>query len=267
MSIWQALLLSIVQGVTEFIPVSSSGHLVLVQHFLGLALTDDIFFEILTHAGTSVAIVLVYFKDLWRLADDCLFGEGAVRRQAWRYVGYIVVGSIPVALVGLFLMAPVVATFARPGLAAAMLLITATFLLLTKNHSGKGLEIGLMAALLIGLAQAFAPLPGISRSGITISTALLFGISRDEAGRFSFMLALPALLGAAFLDFRKIESLTDLPLSPAAIAVSFLVSATVGFFALKLLLNFVHRGQLHYFGYYCAGAGLLSLLLICFFGV
>ena len=123
-------------------------------------------------------------------------------------------------------------------------------------------ELGGGLALLIGLAQAFAPLPGISRSGITIAAALMAGISRKEAGRFSFMLALPALAGACLLDLLKIDSLESLALTPSAIIVSFVVSAATGYIALRVLLSFVQSGRLHYFAYYCIPAGLVSLGLL-----
>ena len=264
----QAIVLSAVQGITEFIPVSSSGHLVLMQHFLGVEIVEDnIFFEILVHFGTSLAILLVYYRDLAELARSCLSGERQRRLVAWRYVGCLAVGSLPVALAGLFFYDQLAAIFARPSLAALMLLITGAILYSSKFRPGTQLEVSIKFALLIGLAQAMALLPGISRSGITIVAALMIGVSRTEAGRFSFLLALPALFGASFLDFRKIDSLETLPMSLSMTLAALAVSAVVGYFSLKILLDFVHRGQLHYFSYYCVAAALVSLVLILGFNV
>ena len=266
MGLIQAVILSIVQGITEFIPVSSSGHLVLFQHFLGVEIAeDDIFFEILTHFGTSIAIFLVFFNDILDLANRAVSSDRQIRYDAWRYVGYIVIGSIPVAIVGVFLKDFVIQAFAVPALSATLLLLTGCILYLSKFRQAEGVAVTLGAALIIGLAQALAPMPGISRSGITIVAALLIGVSRPEAGKFSFMLALPALIGASLLDFIKIESLDSLSLSMPAIILSLTVSAAVGYVALKILLGFINRGHLHYFSYYCVAAGVISLILIRFF--
>lgn len=263
MGIIQAFILSVIQGITEFIPVSSSGHLVLFQSFLNVDIVeDDIIFEVLVHAGTSLSIFIVFYRDIEKIILDCFNSDKEKRYDAWRYVGYIGVGSIPVVLVAIFFMKPIVSSFASPTLAASLLLITGLILYSTRANTGEGKSVTLKSALLIGLAQAFSPLPGISRSGVTIAVALMIGISRKEAGRFSFMLALPALTGACLNDLLKKGSLETLALSPSAIIVSFAVSAVTGYIALRILLSFVQSGKIHYFAYYCVPASLIFLGLL-----
>lgn len=258
MDFFTTAILGFTQGLTEFLPISSSGHLVILQHLLGLN-EGTMFLDILLHLGTAFAIIIVLRKDIQWLITDSFSKDNDKRNTALKYVGFIILGTIPAGLAGVFLNDFFADLFSNPKAASAMLLVTAALLFFSSMHKSNSASLSTLKVIIIGLAQAIAIIPGISRSGTTIAVALLIGVSRKEAGRFSFLLALPAIFGAALLETLKLDSTTSI--NYATVGLGFITSLIVGIFALKLLLKFVDQGKLHYFGYYCIAAGVTCLLI------
>ena len=269
----EALILGIIQGLTEFLPISSSGHLVIFQNLLGLK-EPQLLFDVVVHLGTLFAIMFVYRKDLLDIVKE-LFGVGKDIREheafktIWanrpylRLVVFIIIATLPAVIVGLLFQDAVEHLFGSLPSTGVMLLITGTFLFLTqkaKNQEKEMKDLTVRICLMIGIAQACALLPGISRSGITISTALFCGLNRDLAARFSFLLSIPAILGAAFLEFLKIYGNMG---SNNGMALFFggLSAFVIGYVALIILLRMVHQGRLFYFSYYCWPLGAAVLIL------
>ncbi|MBI3178513.1 MAG: undecaprenyl-diphosphate phosphatase [Deltaproteobacteria bacterium] len=272
MSLHDAVILGIVQGLTEFLPVSSSGHLVLGGHLLGLK-EPHLLFEIVLHVATLIATLLFYRASLVEMARDSVRALGAWRRgslqaalaahPAARLVALIAVGSLPTAAVGLTFRRSLEAMFASPALVAAMLLVTAALLLSTRWAPAAGRGVAGMRwrdALLIGLAQGIAIAPGISRSGATIGCALLLGLDRELAARYSFLLAVPAILGALVLKLAGAGP--SAPVDLAAFASGFVAALLVGMLALAALIPVVRRGKLSYFAAYLVPVGVAGVILL-----
>ncbi len=283
MDILKTLFLGVIQGLTEFLPVSSSGHLIIIETFMGGGSEAEgssaMFLEIALHVATGIAVLFVFRKDIINIIRGCFSKDGFERKGALFYSSWVILATIPAALAGVLFNDQIDALFdtskgnTAAYIASLMLFVTAALLIFSSKHSGinannvktTGINIGgltVVKALLIGVTQAIAIMPGISRSGSTIAVALILGVSREEAGRFSFMLALPAIFGAALLDARHINSIQSV-LTPS-LAVGFIASFVVGIVALKFLLTFIKRGKLYYFGYYCAAAAIVSLVCLTF---
>ncbi len=267
MTIIQALILGIVQGATEFLPISSSGHLVLVPWLLNWNSGDShsLAFDTLLHWGTLVAVLIYFWRDLWQILLAVLDGfrnrhpmETPSARLGW----FIVVGSVPAALVGLVLEDWFELVFGKPLAAAVLLFGTAGLLLLAERPRAGGRALGCMAwrdALVIGLAQALAVLPGISRSGATISAGLWRGFERAEAARYSFLLSVPAVLGAGVMQLYRLLQSGGLPGQSAALLAGFASAAAVGYLAIHTLLLMVRRRPLGLFAAYCILFGAFSV--------
>ena len=254
MNIFQVLLLGLIQGVTEFLPISSLGHLALFQRLLGLKL--PLVFDVLVHSGTLGALILFFQKDIKRTTIGAW--EEIKRRQfgqQWKLIGFLVLGSLPVAMVGLLFRSLVEKAFADLVLVGIGFLTTAALLFLGKvkirNNSTLSQVIG------IGLVQALAILPGISRSGSTVSVGVMLGMKKEEAFRFSFFLGMMAIFGATILQIPPIADF-DAP----KIIESFLAMGAAflsGYFSLKLLKSIFLKGYLWYFAFYC-----LAIAGVCF---
>jgi undecaprenyl-diphosphatase len=268
LSLLQAILLGIVQGLTEFLPVSSTAHLYLAQALLGIA-NDEIAlsFDIVLHLGTAAALILATRRELAAIVGETLLGvmgRPARDREARALVLPIVVGTIPGALAGLFLLKRFEAARTPALIGLAMLAACAFFVAaeaLGQRQPVRPLSsLGWSDGLWVGIAQAAAGLlAGLSRSGFTISTGRLRGLRRDDSARFSFLLALPIILGAgakALLDLRKHGSIA---VSAEALAFGFLASAVSGYFAVGYLLRFLRTRSLRPFAVYL---GLLGLALL-----
>ncbi|MDR2693500.1 MAG: undecaprenyl-diphosphate phosphatase [Chitinispirillales bacterium] len=288
MDILKTLLLGIIQGLTEFLPVSSSGHLIIAQTFMGGSPEPEagsaMFLEVMLHVATGIAVLFVFRKDIVNIIRGYFSRNSVERKDSLSYSGYVILATIPAALVGILLNNQIDALFdtskgnTAAYIASFMLFVTAALLIFSSNGINKhsintdgrdvnntaGINGGMTAvrALLIGVTQAIAIMPGISRSGSTIAVALIIGVAREEAGRFSFMLALPAIFGAALLQARHIESWGKLV--SIDIIAGFIASLVVGVIALKFLLTFIKKGMLHYFGYYCAAAAVVSIAALTF---
>ncbi len=266
MTWWQAAILGLLQGLTEFLPVSSSGHLVLAQYVLGLELTPDVSFEVFLHAGTALSIITVYRKRLKIIVDDTIrtlihprqaYQTNPNVRIAWQ----VICASIPAGLAYVFLDTQLEWTYARPWFACMMLILTGGLLGSTRLARPQGGEMTLWKSILIGAAQAVSLLPGMSRSGATISTGLLSGIKPEEAADFSFIMVLPAILGATLVKgVELMQSPETVHWFPVLLGTA--IAFVTGIFAIHIVLGFVRRGRLHIFAFYCVGAGVLGLLFL-----
>lgn len=245
-----AALLGVVQGLTEFLPVSSSGHLVLFQRWLPHA-GDPVAFDLVLHLGTLLPVLGTFRADLAMMLRDLRQGEGPLlARPGVRLGAWVVLGSVPTAAIGLTFKDVFEQAFSNLGAVAVAFAITATLLLATRFAPAPQVDLARMRpwhALVIGVVQGLAITPGISRSGSTIGAALLLGVDRGLAARFSFLLALPAVGGAFLLQARELD-LRSLHLGP--LAVGFLVSAVTGWGALRLLLRLVRAGDFSRFAFY-----------------
>jgi undecaprenyl-diphosphatase len=273
MSLWIVVLLAVVLGLTEFFPVSSSGHLVILEALFGTrrgGAQSGIMFEIAVHIGTLGAVIVFYRARVMHLCRAFLAAvftgkSGYDRyRDEMRYVGLIVLGTIPAAIVGALFNDRVEATFGSPGLSALFLVATGIFLLMTRNRAARG-GIGWRTALAIGAAQAIAILPGVSRSGWTIATALILGVGFAEAAEYSFMLSIPAILGALVMTLAQEPGALNAG-SIAPLAIGAAAALLAGLVALRLLIGILNRGAFHRFAYYLLPAGLAALVYFRFRG-
>jgi len=254
-SFLDAIILGALQGLTEFLPVSSSGHLVLSEHLLGIK-QPGVAFEVLLHLGTLLS-VLIYFRrpvlDLVRsLFTPSMIGER-------RMLLYLFIGTIPAGLVGFLFDDVIEAAFSSPLVTSFFLILTGVILLLTSLPRTSGRELSPTRAIVIGVGQALAIFPGISRSGTTIAFGLFAGIKPAKAAEFSFLLAVPAIAGAAVLKSGELLSLNAGRLWQylSGGAVSFVT----GLVAVYLVLEAIRRGRFVYFAYYCFAVGLIGLYL------
>jgi len=261
MTWFEALILGIIQGLTEFLPVSSSGHLEIGGVLLGLQSSNNLLFAVTVHFATALATVVVFRRDIGGLAVGLLEFKS---NDSWKFAWILLISMIPVGIVGVFFQDEIEQFFTgNMLLVGAMLLVTGV--LLTFSHFAKAgdRDVTPQRAFLIGLAQAVAILPGISRSGATISAALLLGVDRAKAARFSFLMVIIPIMGAALLK------LIDYFKEPAASAISFssllvgFVSAFVfGYFACTWMVKLVTRGKLIFFAIYCGIIGTLAILSV-----
>lgn len=269
MSVFQAIILGLVQSLTEFLPVSSSGHMVFAQSLMGVN-AEGVVWEVCLHLGTVAAVLLVFGKDVAVIINGWLRGCIAARKSGWRAVWeaneqfrmgwFLIVGSIPAALAGLTIRQHIETLFASPILTASLLFVTGELLWLTRPHNLnlRHRHVNFADSIWIGIAQAAALLPGISRSGSTISTALLREVDRTRAVRFSFLLAIPAILGAGLLEARHMAQIPSSERVP--LTVGFITSVIVGYLALCLLIRVVSAGKLHYFAWYCWAASVAGVV-------
>jgi len=245
----------------EFLPISSSGHLVFFQSLLGLK-EPQLFFDVMLHLGTLLAVVVFFWKDIAKMVHgsmSALRGEEKDRQQG-KLLFLILLATVPTGLMGIIFRDWFESFFSEPKVVGVMLLVTGCVLWVTRYVRGQNKEVDGMRwkdALLIGIAQGVAIMPGISRSGATISTGFYCGLERSLAGRFSFLLSIPAILGATVLEFSKIETTGTIWVTLVGTAVAF----CVGLLSLKLLMGIIRAGRLFNFSYYCWGVGLLMILL------
>jgi len=255
MSIIDAIILGAIQGLTEFLPVSSSGHLVLAQELLGVTV-PGVSFEVIVHLGTLFSVFVYFRKKVWRLAQSLYRPEFKTERKVLQL---LVIGTIPAGLAGFLLKDFFESLFSSPFMTSAMLIVTGFILLSSKLAGSRKRDLSIPSAVVIGLAQMLAILPGISRSGSTITAGLLFGLSSEEAAEFSFLLAIPVIAGAAVLKSSELLSMGSVNL------LSYLTGAVTSFLfgllAVYLVLNLIRRGRFEYFAYYCFAVGGLGLYL------
>ena len=248
MDFLDALILGILQGITEFLPVSSSGHLVIGQKLLGINVPGNAF-EVILHIGTLMSILVVFWPDIHRLLGDIKDYNTRI------YIFTLLLGTTPAIIVGLLSKDQISSMFDNTHTVALALIVTGIILISSKWFLNKKSDLTLIKGFNIGLAQALAIIPGISRSGVTICTGLMMGLSTKEAARFSFLLAIPAISGAGILTAMDIDKIS---LGMDVIFVGFLSSFLVGWAALKWLLNLLKTGKFHWFGVYCLLLGIIA---------
>ncbi|MBN1179284.1 MAG: undecaprenyl-diphosphate phosphatase [Anaerolineae bacterium] len=265
MSLIQALILGVLQGATEFLPVSSSGHLVLVPWLLGWS-APGLAFDTIVHWGTAFAVLGYFWRDWLALARACW---EAVRRRSLqdpqaRLAVWIVLGTLPAGVVGVLLEDFFESMFARPVAAAAFLLVTAAVLTLSERFSRRQRDLAHLTwldALLIGVGQAMAIFPGLSRSGMTIATGMARGLQREPAARFSFLLATPLILGAGLLQVIDLAQAGDLVAQAPLLGVGFAAALATGLGCIHFLLRYLQRRPVYPFAIYCAVAGGVCLVV------
>mgnify|MGYP000338940978 CR=1 FL=1 len=247
----KAVILGLVQGLTEFLPISSSGHLALAQNLLGFK-EPQLFFDVMLHLGTLLAVIAVFRSEIWEI----------LRGRRWGMVWMILLGTVPTTIIGLLLKDVVEKTMVNVYAVLGMLALTGSILLisswLTKNLNPQK-DVDPLRAFGIGIAQGIAVIPGISRSGITISTAMMSGVEPEKAARFSFLLAIPAILGASVLEAKEVNLSGISPLPLVLGVISAFIS---GYVAIKVLLSTLKRGKFQIFGYYCLSVAALSLFYL-----
>jgi undecaprenyl-diphosphatase len=268
-NLFQAFLLGILQGATEFLPVSSSGHLVLVPWLLGWP-ASDLAFDAVVHWGTAVAVIAYFWRDWVALVGAAIksanrqIGKSANLTSEARRVWLILLGTVPAVLIGYLLEDFFEEMFARPIAAAGFLLITAALLAASERMGRRQRDLDMLNwldALLIGLAQALAILPGISRSGSTIAAGLARGLRRESAARFSFLLAAPIILGAGLLKVADLAQAGGLAAQAPVLVTGFASAGVVGFGCIHFLLRYLQRRPLYPFAIYCTTGSIVCLLV------
>lgn len=260
----QALILGLVQGLTEFLPVSSSGHLAIGREILGVEAAEDLVFEIAVHVATVLATIIVFRKQIWKLL--CGLFKFKYNDET-DYILKICVSMIPVFIVGMFFKDKVESLFSSLLVVGLALVVTAMLLLFSDIYGGRGKVashryrngIGWWQALTVGLGQAFAVIPGLSRSGTTISTGLLCGMKRSDVAQFSFIMVLVPILGEAFLDLVG-GDVASSSIGTVPLLVGFLAAFVSGLFACKVMIALVKKAKLRWFALYCALVGLAVII-------
>ncbi len=264
MNIIEAIILGIVQGITEFLPVSSSGHLQIVKALMDVELEENITFDLALHAGTVCSTILVLWSEIWKILKG-LFSTTFNDSQA--YVLKIIISMIPVGIIGFTLEDSLNEMLASPSIliiVGTMLLITAILLGYATYAKPREREsISYRDSFIIGIAQAVAVMPGISRSGATIATGLILGNKKESVAQFSFLMVLVPILGKSFLSLVGGDAVWD-SVGVAPMAAGFFASFVVGVLACKFMINIIKRGKLIWFAYYCLIAALFSYVLYFF---
>ncbi|MCM2271674.1 MAG: undecaprenyl-diphosphate phosphatase [candidate division Zixibacteria bacterium] len=255
MSFLDALILGIIQGLTEFLPVSSSGHLVLAETILKMK-QPGITLELLVHLGTLLSVMIYFRSQIFRLVKSLFVREMAAER---RILLLLVIGTIPAGLAGVLLKDFFESTFSNPVETSIELIITGGILFLPRLVKAGSAGLSLPTVIWMGIGQAISILPGISRSGSTIVAGLLAGVKPAEAAEFSFLLSIPAIAGAIILGIPDMADVAPELIMPYALAA--VVSFIFGLIAVYWVLNAVKRGKFEYFAYYCFAIGLFGLYL------
>ncbi|MEE4167138.1 MAG: undecaprenyl-diphosphate phosphatase [Desulfocapsaceae bacterium] len=265
MELLKAVFLGFIQGATEFLPVSSSGHLVLGSHLLGFK-EQGIVFDVMLHLGTLLSVIIVFRNELRAMIAAPFQMLSGNRSEAVRtsffWDIYVIIATLPAVIVGLGFKDYIEQSFTSVLVVCLMLIVTGVTMILSRYLADRGRRITTGRSLLIGCAQAAAIMPGLSRSGSTIFTAMLLGVNRETAARFSFIMSIPAILGAAVLNLREI-----LMAPPAGSVLVNLIAGTsmaavTGYFAIILLLDVIRKNRLPWFGYYCLVIAAVGLMVI-----
>ena len=254
MDIINAIILGIIQGLTEFLPVSSSGHLEIAKAILGEGKVgeESMLMTVVLHFATALSTIIIFRKDLVEIFSGLLQFKN---NESFQFSLKIVLSMIPAAIIGVFFNDEIEALFGGDlTLVGGMLLVTGLLLFLADKAKASAKQVGIKDAILVGIAQAIAILPGISRSGATISTAVLLGIDKEKAARFSFLMVVPLIFGKMAKDILsgdiQYENATFLPL-----AIGFIFAFFTGLIACKWMIKLVKKSQLKYFAYYCFAVG------------
>ena len=259
----EAFLLGLIQGLTEFLPVSSSGHLEIGKALLGVE-EGGLAFSVVVHGATAISTMVVFRKDIVDVVSG-IFRPGSEGDPARKFAGLVLVSMVPVGIVGLMFKEAIEARLdGHLGPVGIALLVTAALLWWAQRRGREGGQVGWWQALIIGLAQAVAVLPGISRSGATISAALLLGVDREEAARFSFLMVLPPILGATALEVKDVMEGAEVVgnvVPSSSLVIGALAAFASGWWACRFMISLVKRNGFQGFAVYCALAGLTALIL------
>ena len=258
MSELEAIIMGLIQGLTEFLPVSSSGHLLIAKSLFGIE-TENLSFEIVVHAATVLSTIIVFRKEIWSLLQGVLKFK---YNEQTKYVCMLLVSMLPVFIVGMFFKDEVENIFGSGLLIVGIALVfTAILLFVSEKIKVKGKAIGYKSAIIIGIAQAIAVIPGLSRSGATISTGLICGVKKSEVAQFSFLMVLIPILGEVFLELLGggfSASLSGVGYIP--LILGFISAFISGLFACKFMIALVKKTKLFWFAIYCAVVGLISII-------
>lgn len=267
MSIIESIILGIVQGLTEFLPVSSSGHLVLTEKLLGLT-THNIRFVVVVHLGSLLAVLAVYRVQVGKIIRGLYKGRIRYRKGKWRFGDpntrlslLLLLATIPAGLVGFFFGGIIERIFYHPFWVGVCLAVTGLVLFCIRFVKTADGGLNWWRASIIGLAQAAAILPGISRSGSTIAAGIYSGVEKNRAAEFSFLLSIPVILGAGVLEFGKMMETAPEAGEIVTLLLGAAASAISGYLAIRFLLNVIRKGKLHYFAYYCWLVALIVIIL------
>ncbi len=255
MDMIKVIILGIIQGVTEFLPISSSGHLVIFQYLFGIN-TDQLTLTVFLHFGTVIPVIIIYWEDV----KGILMFKKEQRRLSW----LVLIGIIPTAILGFLFEDYIEGLFSSIQIVGYMLLITGLLIYLTERLSKVKFSLNEMKehnAIIVGLAQGLAMIPGISRSGSTIVSSLLQGLDRESAAKFSFLLSVPVIFGVGLLELKDVLTVGLEQITWFNIFLGFLASAISGYFAIKYLIHILKKGSLVIFSYYCWAVGIIVILL------
>ncbi len=253
----ETFLLGVIQGVTEFLPISSSAHLVIAQTVLDVQ-SPGLLLEIVLHLGTLISVLIYFRRDLMQLAGG-FFRAGNDGTASRREVGYLALATLPAVVVALVFGDVVGAAFDNVAITGWMLLVTTVVLASTRWSVSGGAGMSWVIALVMGMAQALAIMPGISRSGITIAAGLWLGLGGKASARFAFLMAIPAILGAGL--FKLLDVMEGAAPSMPGLMSGFLAATLVGYVVIAWLMNILRRGQMHFFAGYTLLVGLMVIFL------
>jgi undecaprenyl-diphosphatase len=256
------LILGALQGATEFLPISSSGHLVFAENILGNKASAGLVFEVFVHTGTMASVLIYFKKKIWQMIKSLFPPYTSDKMPLLKLAGIIVIGTIPAVIIGLAFEHYIEQAFNSVCLTSLMLIVTAMVLLSTRLIKAGKLEIGLIGGFLVGIAQSMALLPGISRSGMTISTGLFLKVAPAQAAEFSFLLSLPAVFGATLLKTIKLSSAPPSGNTFGIYLVGAICAFFIGYLAIAWLMRIVKTGRFFYFGIYCLAIGVAGLLFL-----
>jgi undecaprenyl-diphosphatase len=250
MDIFQAIILGIVQGITEWLPISSKSHLILMQNIFGI--TQPIIFDLMLHIASLAVVIFVFWKDIWEL----IVGIVNRKRESLMMALFIIIATIPIAIIGYLLENFVKSTMGSLYVLGYGFLFTALIIYLSRFPRKKDKALTFWNSLIIGLGQVLSLFPGVSRSGTTISTGMILGIKKEDIARFSFIIFIPAILGATVLELKDIGQIGSI----SSLIVGMIVTMIVGYLSLKLLLDIIRKDKFSWFSVYCAVLGILVLL-------
>ncbi len=276
MDIIQAIIIGLVQGLTEFLPVSSSAHLIFIQHFLGVS-EPNLAFDVLLHLGTLVAVIGYFWRDILQMIIaffsslvDLFKGRfiSEIKKDQYKKLTwYVIIATIPVGIIGYLFNSTIESLFTGISIPAFFLLITGCILYFSQRMNSGEINLKNMSwkeTIIVGCGQACALLPGLSRSGTTIATGLFLGLDKEFAAKFSFILSIPAILGAAVYQLKDVSGGS---VELTAWIAGFLVAVISGYFAIKFLLKLIQERSLDVFAYYCWIVGAIILVGSLAFGI
>ena len=255
----EILILAIIQGVTEWLPISSSGHLVLAQKYMGLSL--PVFFDVALHTGSLFVVLIVFRSEIFKILPAVARFD--FKSEEGKLALYVILGSIATAVIGFLFRDLVESSFNNLWAVGAAFIATGTFysfLVIFDSRRSQNKQLNHLDAVLIGVAQGIALIPGVSRSGVTITTGLLRKVDKQSAFAFSFLLFMPAVLGATILTAAEAQNLATVNVDIAAVFFGLAITVIVGYFSLRLLRNIVLKGRFHLFAFYCWAIGFIVLL-------